>query len=67
MRFSPKQMVWVGGGLLLIGVVLPFMMVIQIIESNLFLNFLSYAASISGLVLGTIGTMMLSLARRKRD
>ena len=64
---TPKQMVILGVVLLLIGVVLPFMMVLNIIVSNLFINFFSYAASISGLVLGIIGTMMLSISRRKRE
>ena len=64
---TPKQMMILGVVLLLIGVVLPFMMVLNIIVSNLFINFFSYAASISGLVLGIIGTMMLSISRRKRE
>jgi hypothetical protein len=50
--------------LLLAGAVLPFLMMMHVIESTLFLNFLAYALSTLGIFLGTIG-IALNMARRK--
>ena len=41
--------------LMLLGVILPFLMVIHLIESTFFLNFFSWGASVSGVFLGFIG------------
>lgn len=51
---------------MIMGVVFPFLMVIKIIESTFFLNFFSYAASLSGMMLGIIGTAFYSLGKRKK-
>jgi len=40
--------------LMIIGVVIPFLMVIHLVQSTFFLNFLSYAASTVGFFLGII-------------
>lgn len=54
--------------LVLTGAVLPFLMVIQVLKSTFFLNFFSYAASVSGLFLGTIGGALYARqARHRRD
>ncbi len=55
MRNRPIQMIVIGFVLVLLGAVFPFLMVMQIIQSTFLLNFLSYAASISGLFLGILG------------
>jgi len=44
--------------LLLAGAILPFLMVIQVLESSFFLNFISYIASVVGLFIGIIGVAM---------
>lgn len=49
------KLILLGFLLCLSGVVLPFLMVIRVLESTFFLNFLSYTASILGLFLGIIG------------
>jgi hypothetical protein len=41
--------------LLLVGALLPFLMVLRILQPSFALSFLSYAASLVGLVLGLIG------------
>lgn len=51
--------------LLVLGAVLPFLMVMDVLESTFFLNFFSYACQVSGLVLGMIGTF--SLVKINRD
>lgn len=42
----------------LIGAVLPFLIVIGVIESTFFLNFLAFTTSTVGIFLGVIGTAM---------
>lgn len=48
--------------LLLLGLVLPTLMVLELLESTLPLNFMSYASSTAGLVVGFIG---IALYRRR--
>lgn len=62
---SPRFLLGLGVFLMLLGVVLPFLMVIRILESTFFLNFLSWGASVAGLAFGTIGFAMYS--RRSKD
>jgi hypothetical protein len=45
---------------MLLGIALPFLMVIQVLESTFFLNFFSWGASVAGLALGTIGFALWS-------
>jgi len=51
--------------LLLLGLLLPLFMVLRVLPSTLFLNFLAYAASFSGMILGMIGTVLYSRTRTK--
>lgn len=51
-------MIAVGFVLVIAGAVLPFLMVQQILRSTLFLNFLAFALSVSGLFLGLVGAAM---------
>ena len=55
---QPWQLIVIGFALVLLGFVLPFLMVLRVLESSLFLNFLSYGASAGGLFLGLIGAAM---------
>jgi hypothetical protein len=54
---SPQHVIFIliGFVLVVLGAVLPFLMVMQIIKSTFFLNFFSYGATVSGLFLGLIG------------
>jgi hypothetical protein len=52
---SPRALIALGLILMLLGIILPFLMVIHVVESTLFLNFFSWGASVAGLALGTIG------------
>jgi hypothetical protein len=62
---SPRFLLSLGVILMVLGIVLPFLMVINVLESTFFLNFFSWGASVAGLALGTIGFAMWS--RGKRD
>jgi hypothetical protein len=46
----------IGFVLVLLGAVLPFLMVLQVLKSTFFLNFLSYGATVSGILLGVIAS-----------
>jgi uncharacterized membrane protein len=61
---SPRFLLGLGLFLMLLGVILPFMMVIHVVESTFFLNFFSWGASVTGLALGMIGTAMLTSYRK---
>jgi len=66
-RFDPKHLIWVGAILLLLGVVLPFLMVVHVIESTYFLNFFAYSCIVIGMVLTTIGTAMVAGINRSKN
>ena len=61
---SPRLLLVLGVLLMLLGIVLPFLMVIRVLESTFFLNFLAWGASVGGLAFGTIG-FALSKGRRE--
>lgn len=61
---SPRFLLGIGVFLMLLGVALPFLMVIQVLKSTFFLNFLSWGASVAGLAFGTIGFAMYSRGRK---
>lgn len=54
--------------LIVIGVVLPWLMVLHLIDSTLFLNFFAYVALVGGMFLCTIGvaTFMSNKGNRHR-
>jgi len=49
---NPRALLFLALGLLLFGWVMPFLMVLHLVESTFFLNFLSWGASVSGFYLG---------------
>lgn len=51
--------------MVVVGFVLPFLMVMQVVESTFFLNFISYAASVVGMVLGMIGAVQYYVTHKK--
>jgi hypothetical protein len=61
---SPRFLLGLGVFLMLLGVALPFLMVIKVLESSFFLNFLAWGASVAGLAFGTIGFAMYSKGRK---
>lgn len=63
---EPKKLLIIGFSLLLVGFILPTLMIMQILESTFLLNFLAYTASLVGLVLGMLGSLMIAIRRKKR-
>jgi hypothetical protein len=62
---SPRFLLGMGVGLMLLGIILPFLMVIHVLESTFFLNFFSWGASVAGLAFGTIGFATYSRRRKQ--
>lgn len=62
----PERVIFIAVGMLLFGCTMPFLMTIQVVESTLFLNFLSYGMSVLGLLLGVAAVAMLRAKQGKR-
>jgi hypothetical protein len=54
-QVPPWALILIGFILVVIGVAVPFLIVIRVFPSTFFLNFFSYGASLTGLFLGIIG------------
>ena len=55
MMNSPRLLLALGLFLMILGIVIPILIVIRVMESTFFLNFFSWGASVAGLFLGIIG------------
>jgi hypothetical protein len=65
MNTNPRFLLTLGLILMILGIVLPFLMVIQVLESTFFLNFFAWGASVAGLSFGTIGFAMYGKIKRE--
>ena len=63
----PKQLIAIGISLMVFGVVVPFLMVLHIVESTFFWNFLSFGASVLGLFLGIAGIAGTHISSKHKD
>jgi membrane associated rhomboid family serine protease len=62
---TPPRLMWLGFILLVIGFLLPFLMVLRLLEPTLLLNFVAYFASLFGLIIGVIGIVTYTQVRKK--
>lgn len=64
-----RHYILIGFCMVVFGAVVPFLMVMQIIESTFLLNFLAFGVSVAGLFLGLIGASQYAsfLRHSKRD
>jgi len=53
---TPKRLFLIAFVFLLLGVVIPFLMVMEVLESTYFLNFFSFIISFIGVIIGVIGS-----------
>lgn len=65
MPSSPLHLILSGFFLLLFGFLLAFAMVLKLIEAGFLLSFLSYFASLAGLIIGMYGAVSYARSRRK--
>ncbi len=61
---TPLRLILIATVLLLLGALLPFLMVIRVVEPSFALSFFSYAVSFMGLVAGLIGVAQYGRTRR---
>jgi hypothetical protein len=66
MMNSPRLLLVLGVALMLLGIVLPFLILIKVLESTFFLNFLAWGVSVAGLAFGTVGFALWSRGRDNR-
>jgi hypothetical protein len=52
---SPQKTIMIGFFLTLLGVILPFLMVLRVMEPTFLLSFISWGSTVAGLFLGVIG------------
>ena len=64
MRNEPRFLLSLGLILLFTGWIIPLLMIMHIIPSTFFLNFVAWGASVSGLFLGFIGVATWTKLRR---
>jgi hypothetical protein len=62
----PRTLIAIGLLMALLGVILPFLMVMKILPSTFFLNFFSYIVSVLGLFIGLIGAAFYVRLNKKR-
>lgn len=67
MRLSPMQFLVSGFFMVLYGMVMPFLMVMHIVEATFFLSITSYVATFTGLMFGIIGIATYTREHRNRD
>ncbi len=58
------RMITIGLVLMILGIVLPFLMVMDVIESTFFLNFFSYIISLVGMLVASVGAIMWGVSKR---
>ncbi len=63
----PRLLFTVAVLLMLFGVAMPFLMVIKLVESTFFWNFLSYGSSTLGFLLGIVAMAASRLQQKKKD
>lgn len=61
---NPLRLIFIASALLIAGVTLPFLMVIGLLESTLFLNLLAAACSVAGITVGFLGIALYRRARK---
>lgn len=63
----PKRLFVTATLLMIFGVVMPFLMVLKLVESTFFLNFLSYGSQILGFFLGIVSIAASRVKQKKKD
>jgi len=67
LRWQPWKILVLAGGMMIVSIIIPLLMVLQLLQSTFFLNFLSYTLSVAGLMIGMIGIVTMVKLRNKDD
>lgn len=62
-----RKIIFIGFLMVLFGFIVPFLMVIKVMEASFFWGFLSYGVSVAGLFLGLIGGSLYVRVHRKPE
>lgn len=62
---DPRIMMAIGVFLMLVGIALPLLILIKVLESTYFLNFFSYTCQILGLVIAMLGLVTYTRLHKK--
>jgi hypothetical protein len=62
---DPRGIIALGFILVLLGFLVPFLMVLHVIQTSFFLGFISYGASVTGLFLGLLGSVLYARMKRR--
>ena len=65
MNTTPKRLIIIGFFLVLFGAAMPWFLILGYVKSTFFINFLTYGASVAGLIMGVMGAAMWSATKRK--
>ncbi|NMC86731.1 MAG: hypothetical protein GYA58_15755 [Anaerolineaceae bacterium] len=65
LHLGPKRLMWIGFAMMILGIVFPILMIMRVLESTIFLNFLSFFLSLVGLIIGMAGTGLYAAIHRK--
>ena len=63
----PTRLMIVAVCMMLFGCIMPFLMILKVVESTLFMNFLSFTLSTLGLFLGVVGIAVYQSKFKKGD
>lgn len=63
----PGRVLAIGIAMMIFGMVMPFLMVLKLVESTFFLNFLSFIGSTLGFYLGIIGFSSLRIKSKHNN
>ena len=64
----PGRLIWLSIALMVFGVVVPFLIVIKVLESTMFLNFAAFIAQALGFILGYVALALYrGKQKNKRD
>ena len=63
-RMDPRGIIALGFVLVVLGFLLPFLMLLHVIQASFLLGFLSYGASVTGLFLGVLGGVLYARTKR---
>ena len=67
LRWEPWKMIVLGIAMMLLSMLLPWLMVLHLIKSTIFLNFLAYGLSVAGMLIGFLGIVHVVKIRRNQD
>lgn len=63
-KWNPWKMIVLGGGMMLVSIILPLLMILQMLRLTFFLNFLAYGLSVAGMIIGFIGIVTMIKIKR---